>query len=180
MAARTPETLLEQGRAAKREHRPQYARNLFRKALKESRKSEDRALRAALFEELAYVDRNLRDLEAARRHYLQASEIYRSLDSHDETAHTMRHAADILREQGKRDRAEPLYVEALAIFHSQQQTWPLDLANAIRGYALLKTESGDRQQALALWHEARELYLETGIEAGVTECAARIRSLLAD
>ena len=163
--------LLEQGRAEKREHRPKYARNLFRKALKESRKSEDLARRATLYEELAYVDRNLRDLEAARGHYLQASEIYRGLGNPNKTAHTMRHAADILREQRKLDRAEPLYVEALAIYRSLKQTSPLDLANAIRGFALLKTDSGDRQHALALWQEARELYLETGIEAGVTESA---------
>ena len=174
MEDRTPEMLLEQGREAKREHRLEAARSLFQQALE---RSDDGGLSAKLYEELAYVERSLRELDAAREHYLRSSEIYRSLGNPLKTAHTMRHAADILREQGKLEQAESFYGEALEIYRRQKETPPLDLANAIRGYALLKEETGERAQALNLWREARDLYELIGIDAGIVESAARIKSL---
>lgn len=146
----------------------------------ENSRGEDRALRAVLYEELAYVERNLRDLEAAERHYRDASEIYRSLDNSLKTAHTLRHAADILREQKKPDLAAPLYAESLENYHRHKDTPPLDLANAIRGFALLKEQTGDPKGALSLWREARHLYELTGIETALSESDARIRSLSVD
>ena len=124
MAARTAKSLLEEARAAKREHRLEDARRLFEESLSESRTSEDRAMRATLYEELAYVERNLRDLETSQRHYCQASEIYRSLGNPLKTAHTVRHAADILREQKKPDLAAPLYAESLENYHRRGHATP--------------------------------------------------------
>jgi tetratricopeptide (TPR) repeat protein len=170
----TPEMLLQQGRTAKREHRSEDARRLFQQALE---KNMDHGLRAVLFEELAYVQRSLRDLDASREHYLRSCEIYCSLGDPLKTAHTMRHAADILREQQISDKAELFYSEAIEIYRRHKQTPPLDLANSIRGFALLKEELGDRATALRLWHEARDLYHLAGIDAGISECAARIDSL---
>jgi tetratricopeptide (TPR) repeat protein len=180
MVSGTPELLLEQGRTAKKERRLQEATDLFRKALTESQTSKDRSLRAVLYEELAYVERNLHELEAAEAHYCQASEIYRSLGNPLKTAHAVRHAADILREQKKLDEAAPLYAESLEIYRGRKDTPPLDLANAIRGFALLKEQAGDREEALSLWREARDLYQLTGIEAGVAESDVRIRLLCID
>jgi tetratricopeptide (TPR) repeat protein len=79
MVSGTRESLLERARIAKQERRLEDATVLFRRALAENGNGEDRALQAVLYEELAYVERNLRDLEAAERHYREASEIYRSL-----------------------------------------------------------------------------------------------------
>ncbi len=136
-------------------------------------------MRATLFEELAYVERNLRDQESSQEHYRQAGEIYRSLGNPLKTANTIRHAADLLREQKRLDEAEVLYVESLEIYRRQKDTPPLDLANAIRGFALLKEDVGDRKEALSLWLEARDLYQLTGIEAGVSESDRRIGLLSA-
>lgn len=173
----TPEILLEEGRSAKSRYRLEEARGLFQQALGQSAQSDDRPLRARLLEELAYVERSLRDPDAAREHYLQSSEIYRSLDNPLKTAHTMRHAADILREQKRTDQAALLYSEAIAIYRSHEATPPLDLGNAIRGFALLKEDAGERAQALSLWREAGDLYKLVGIEAGITESAAQIQLL---
>ncbi len=79
----------------------------------------------------------------------------------------------------KSEEAAPLYAESLEIYRSHKETSPLDLANAIRGFALLKEQTGDLDQALGLWGEARELYDLTGVDAGVSECQARIESLSA-
>ena len=177
MVTRTLETLLEQGRPAQREHRIKYARNLFKKALKESRDSGEDGLRAVLYEELAYVDRNLLYLDAACEHYIQSSEIYRALGNPLKVAHTARHAADVLREQKKLDESENLYGEALEIYRNHAGTSPLDLANAIRGFALLKEDRGHREDAFRLWAEAGKLYEQTGVDAGVEESKRRIHLL---
>ncbi len=177
MVSDTPESLLERARIAKTELRLEDATELFRKALTDCGTSDNRAMRASLYEELAYVERNLHDLDTSQSHYRQASEIYRSLDNPLKTAHTVRHAADILREQMKPYEAAPLFAESLEIYRRHKDTPPLDLANAIRGFALLKEQVGERKEALNLWREARDLYELTGIEAGVSESDRRIRSL---
>ncbi|MGA8742357.1 MAG: tetratricopeptide repeat protein [Terracidiphilus sp.] len=177
MVSGSPELLLERGRIAKRERRLEDAMDLFRRALTESSAGDNRALCATLLEELAYVERNLRELEAAEAHYRASAEIYRSLGNPLKAAHTVRHAADILREQNKPEQAASLYAESLAIYRTHKETSPLDLANAIRGFALLKEKTGDLEQAFRLWSEASELYGLTGIDAGVSECRARIESL---
>ena len=174
MVSETPKSLLDQARTAKKERRLEEAAELFRRGLTESLN-----MRATLFEELAYVERNLRDQESSQEHYRQAGEIYRSLGN-PLKRNTIRHAADLLREQKRLDEAEVLYVESLEIYRRQKDTPPLDLANAIRGFALLKEDVGDRKEALSLWREARDLYELTGIPAGVSESDRRIGLLIAD
>ena len=51
----------------------------------------------------------------------------------------------------------------------------LELANALRPCALLRERLGDGEAALALWREARELYLAAGIAEGVRECDRHLR-----
>jgi len=165
---------------AKNERRLEDATELFRNALTECGESNSRALRATLCEELAYVERNQREVDAAEKHYREAAEIYRSLDNPLKTAHTIRHAADILREQNKPGDAAALYAESLEIYRMHKETPPLDLANAIRGFALLKEQTGDRTEALNLWREARDIYELTGIGAGVSESGERISLLATD
>jgi tetratricopeptide (TPR) repeat protein len=95
-------------------------------------------------------------------------------------AHTIRHVADILRESGRAELAEPRYDEALALYRKHPETPPLDLANAIRGLALLKSDSRRSESAKALWQEARELYAAVNVEAGVEESKRRLAMLAKD
>ena len=177
MKVRSTGSLLDQVREAKRQHRLKYAQSLFRKALDESRTSEDRALRATLYAELAYVERSLGALEHSKTHYLMAAGTYRVLEKPLQWAHKARHAADILREQGKGDESGRLYAEVLEIYRANADANRLDVANAIRGFALLKTQVGSDRDAIALWEEARDLYRSENIEAGVEESARQIESL---
>ena len=87
---------------------------------------------------------------------------------------TIRHAADILREQRRRDESALLYAQVLGIYRSHPETPPLDLANAIRGFALLREDEEDPEQAACLWREAAKLYELTGVDAGVAESKRRI------
>ena len=55
----------------------------------------------------------------------------------------------------------------------------LDLANALRGFALLCGDTGQRQEAEAMWLEAKSLYLESDVPAGVEESDAQLTALRA-
>jgi tetratricopeptide (TPR) repeat protein len=177
MRVRTTESLLDQGREAKRQHRLKYAQSLFRKALDGSRTSDDRALRATLYAELAYVERTLGELEHSKTHYLMAAGAYRELEQPLQWAHKARHAADILREQGRRDESGRLYAEVLEVYRANADAIKLDVANAIRGFALLKTGMGADRDAIALWKEARDIYRSENIEPGIEESTRQIESL---
>jgi len=72
--------------------------------------------------------------------------------------------------------AEQAYNEALEIYRNSPETPQLDLANTLRGFALLK--DGDGEEALLLWQEASYLYAASGVDAGVSECELQIAFLM--
>jgi tetratricopeptide (TPR) repeat protein len=92
-------------------------------------------------------------------------------------AHRVRHLGDAYRRMGWAAAADRCYVEALSIYREHPQAKPLDLANAIRGFALLKQEGGARDEARRLWQEAHDLYAAAHVPAGVAESAARLAGL---
>jgi len=73
--------------------------------------------------------------------------------------------------------AEPCYLEALSIYRRHERTRPLDLANAIRSFAVLKDEVGAPEQSQSLWQEAHDLYVGLNLSAGIAESAARLALL---
>src|SRR5256885_13728263 len=89
-------------------------------------------------------------------------------------AHTIRHLGDAYYYAGRWALAEPCYVEALSIYRRHERSPQLDLANAIRSFAVLKDEVGAAEQSQSLWQEAHDLYVALKISAGVAESAARV------
>lgn len=117
-------------------------------------------------------------LEEARQCYGGAVEIYRRDDLDPlRLAHTVRHLADIHRGEGSFELARPLYEEALKIYREREEASALDVANAIRGFALLKSAVGERSEATALWREARKLYESVDVRAGVEESDVQLARL---
>jgi tetratricopeptide (TPR) repeat protein len=92
-------------------------------------------------------------------------------------AHRVRHLGDAYSYAGRPASAEPCYVEALSIYRRHERTRPLDLANAIRSFAVLKHQVGATEQAQSLWQEAHDLYVALNTSAGVAESAARLALL---
>ena len=82
-----------------------------------------------------------------------------------------------MRGEGRLAPAEICYVEAIELYRWHTETPPLDLANAMRGYALLQERLGNNDEAVALWREARELYAQVNVLAGVEEGDRRIERL---
>jgi tetratricopeptide (TPR) repeat protein len=98
----------------------------------------------------------------------------RKVDDPLRLAHTVRHLGDAYYYAGRWPLAEPCYVEALAIYRRYENRRPLDLANAIRSFAVLKDEVGAAEEAERLWQEAHDLYLSLDASAGIAESAARL------
>ena len=121
--------------------------------------------------------RNDGKVSVAREHYAEAAKIYRDQNDCLAYAHTIRHIADIYRQESNLAEAKPLYEESLDIYRSNLDTKLLDLANTVRPYALLNEEQGNLDLARKLWEEARHLYGSLRLDAGVSECDAHISQL---
>ena len=173
------ESLLDQGYQARKEQRLAEALQRFAEAVDLSRKSDDRALLAQSLTGKGQIERDLGDLEGALKCYEEAVDLYRVLNRPLVLAHTIRHVGDILRNQTQLGMAAPHYEEALAIYRGLDDAPPLDLANAIRGYALLRSSVGEKAEAAKLWQEAGALYAAVGVQAGVAESEAQVARLTA-
>jgi tetratricopeptide (TPR) repeat protein len=171
----TAPALFTRGRAAYDEGRRKHARQLFRDAQKAWQHHDREPLRAAIHVELGRTARDLDDAQSAVSHYRTAAELYRGLGDSINLAHALRHGADILREMNLLEDAEPFILEAIALYRAERPLPQLHLANALRVAALLKEQAGsDAEEALPLWVEARDLYREVGVDAGVAESRAHL------
>ncbi len=133
--------------------------------------------RADISRELGELARNSHDLKTAQEYYEQAVALLRTSNDQLKLAHTIRHLGDVHVKRRNWPQAEECFAEALSIYRSHPSPEVLDLANAVRSHAALKTETGQREAARALWAEARELYESEGIAAGVEECRRRAEQL---
>jgi tetratricopeptide (TPR) repeat protein len=111
--------------------------------------------------------------------YREAIAILRQHNVPLRLAHAVRHLGDIYRHAGDFDQAGACYDEALTLYRVHADARPLDVANALRGAALLKEKTGDPATAIRYWEEARNIYEAANVEAGATEGARRILNLKA-
>ena len=168
------EKLRAEALQARREHRLQEAKQLLEEALTHSRRSNDDADLAATLTALAQIERDLGNNEAALAQYEEATAIFRNLNNLPKLAHTLRHVADVQRHLHLTPAADANYREVLTLYRANRETAPLELANAVRGYAILNQETGNFAEAKSLWQEARDLYAAVGIKEGIDESLRRL------
>jgi hypothetical protein len=75
---------------------------------------------------------------------------------------------------GERVTSLSLYLEAEAIYRQEGEEAELDLANTLRGLALVNESSGRSDAARLLFKQARELYAKCNVEAGVAGCNEKL------
>lgn len=127
---------------------------------------------AELLVSSAYQARRRGEREYSIELYGQAAELFHDAGKTLREAHALRHIGDILRGEAMLDAAREYYERAIVLYERRRDRRDLDLANALRGYALLLEGLGDDPRAL--WSRVRELYVAEGVEAGVTECDKRL------
>jgi tetratricopeptide (TPR) repeat protein len=173
-----PEPLLALGHEARRERRLEDARDLFAQAVAECRWGADPKLLARALKAQGQTERDLKRTTTGLECYRHAAAIEKGMGDQLAWVHTMRHIADMLREQKEYAQAEPIYAEVLEIYRGRSDARALDHANALRGMALLKDAAGTPEEALLMWRAARCLYEEAGVGAGIDECQSHIAFLL--
>jgi tetratricopeptide (TPR) repeat protein len=169
--------LLTHALQARREGRIQDAKDDLVDVVDLCRTADNQMELAAALTALGQIERALHHLDASRQHYEEAVTIYRAQGNDRKLAHTLRHLGDIHRSEGRTEVAESYYDQALTLYRSDKQTPPLELANAIRGLAILKHDSGAVGQAKLLWTEARDLYAIVNVNEGVAESSRRLALL---
>ena len=130
--------ILELARAARRQGQLSVARPHYREVASAGRDSGNKEALVAGLRGLGQVARDSGELFDSLNYYSEAAETARVLDDSRLLASTIRHLADIYRKSGELDAAEPLYIEALAAYRDNSRTTALELANAIRPFALLR------------------------------------------
>ncbi len=126
---------------------------------------------------LANVEHDSRNDHQAQSLWEEAVAILRETDDVLQLAHKVRHLGDLHRHCGRLDEARECYDEAVALYRAHDKPGSLDFANAIRRLAILRELLGDKDSALALWKETRELYLAADIASGVDESEQNIARL---
>lgn len=179
MADDSTAVLIREGYRARHEDRRADAAALFASAVEQCRASGEQLLLARSLVGLGQIERDLGNTAAAVEHYEEAAAIFRTEADPLTLAHAVRHLGDIRRNRKEFERAGACYDESLAIYRAHRESPPLDVANALRGYALLKSQIGAIQESARLWQEAGALYESLGVEAGVAESKAQIAQLSA-
>jgi tetratricopeptide (TPR) repeat protein len=169
--------LVLQALQARREHRLADARRDLEQALALRRQGSSESELAETLTHLGQIERDLHHPDAALAHYEEALSLYRTSGDSLRVAHTVRHVGDLHRHASRLPASEACYLEALTLYRVNEAAPPLDLANAIRGFALLKEDAGEPEPAKSLWQEARDLYSAVGVRAGVEECSRRLAQL---
>lgn len=173
----TVEELLTRAHQARMDDRPQDALEDYAQAIAAAREEGLTLELIVALEGVGQMERDLGRLRAARDSYRNAVEESRAAEVPDRLAHALRHLADVERERGQVEEALTWSVEAVGIVREFPGTRPLELANTLRVLALAREAGGNFAGAREAWRDAREGYELAGIEAGVSECEARLSAL---
>ena len=126
----------------------------------------------------AKVRREAGDFPEAALLYEQAAAISEAADDRTRSLHSLRHAAEIQLHAGNVERAQQ-HIQIVLRHYREQMPVRLEMANALRVGGLAAEAAGDFAQGRQLWGEAREIYAELKIDAGVTEADRRIAAMAA-
>lgn len=171
------EELFHDAYQARREHRSADAKRALLAAVDFCRQTNVPGDLARALTALGQIERDLGNTRAALALYQEAVTIYHAQGDILRLAHSVRHVGDIYSEDGQFAPAELCYQDALQMYRADQHTPPLDLANTVRGYAILKQKMDQREEARQLWTEAQGLYEAMNVEAGIAESKRRLAQL---
>ena len=166
--------LFARGYQARREDRLADSRAIFLQGVRNAAEEADRPSLAEALCGLAQAERDIGNPQAASHHYANAAVLYRQVGPPARLAYAIRHEADVIREMCHPAEAGPLYLEAEGIYRQLGEKATLELANTLRGLALVNESTAKPEASRSLWQEARELYAKCNVEPGVAECDEKL------
>ena len=95
----------------------------------------------------------------------------------DKIAHSIRHRADLQKALGQFENAESNYLKAIRIYKEQLQAFNGNLANALRGYALVLEKRKRFKKAIMVWEEIKAIYAKHQFSEGTIEANHKISQL---
>jgi hypothetical protein len=113
----------------------------------------------------------------SRDWYQRAADVARRAGDPLALVHALRHLSEMNRELGALDRAVAAGDEGVRLCRATPGTTTLDLGNAVRVLALAHQALGQVVQAASHWTEARALYAQAGIDAGVAEADRHLAAI---
>ena len=168
--------LLEEAWNKRREGNYQEAREHVKKA-HDLAEGDDYNSLGRIFHIYAQFESDQDNFQKALELYQQSLGFYKKTNNSDKIAHSTRHIADIQRTLGQDADSEDNYREAIGIYRANSQTKTGDLANALRGFALVLEKRSKISEAKTTWEETKELYQASNIQAGVAEANQKLDSL---
>lgn len=121
----------------------------------------------------ANLHNDLNDLDESVLWYNKSKDVYDQGGFKSKVNHVNRHIAEIETKRGNTKEARDLYEKVLVDYRSDK-THAGELANTLRGYALLIEATEGKDSAKIHWQETRNLYDSLGIKEGVEECDKHI------
>ena len=167
--------LINQARADRRKGDLLHARTLLDLAVQLTHEHDHHA-KGTLYNLYAQLHRDEKSMEKAIEMYTLALSAFQKEDSELDVAHTLRHLADIETELGQNEKAREKYARVLKIYNDHPDVNKVNLANALRGQAILMEHINNNAEAVKSWKEAQKIYKEAGITAGVDECKRHLQS----
>lgn len=169
--------MFRRGLLARKAGRHADALHGFGEAAALSRRCGSKRLLVPALKGLAQIERDRGHTAAALPLYEEAVTHCRAIGDRLLLAHTVRHLGDVHQDLDQLAQAEACYREALSLYRESGSARQLDLANAVRPYALLKERTGHNAEAHELWTEAHRLYASVNVRAGVDESASHLQKL---
>lgn len=171
------DTLLTDAKKARRENNFEEAKEGIILAVDLARRLKKVPLLVKALNDLAQIERDLGNTTASIQFYKELADICENHNDPSGVAHALRHLGDIYLDEEELEEAENYYEKSLRIYNNQKPTSPLDLANTLRGYALLLEKQGDFRESLECWKKARTIYEDQLIMPGVEESDRWIKKL---
>jgi len=107
----------------------------------------------------------------------QSLAYYKKLGIPERIAHSTRHLADLQCHLGQHVESENNYQKAINMYKESSTLHAGNLANALRGYAIVLENLNKLNEARTTWSEVKTLYQSLGIQAGVDEASKRMDAL---
>lgn len=168
---------LRRGHLSRRAGRLVEAREQFARAVSISRRGGSKQLLVTALKGVAQIERDRGRPADSVPLYEEAVSLCREIGKRVLLAHTIRHLGDAYQDIEHLEGAAECYREALSLYRKHGGTRRLDLANAVRPFAILKERTGDTSGALELWKEAHLLYSSVKMQAGIDESASHLQNL---